>query len=361
MTTTGLVAHLVLMVLLGYLAWLTPVLSARSVRFGVRVPDDRVEDPVVRRETARFRTGVLVVAAVGTLAGAGLVLTAGIAVLPVAVLAVLVAWYLLYLRANRVITAAKREQDWYAGVRQGVTVDTSLRDDPPRFPWAWLLLPVLVVAATVVVGVVRYPGLPDVLPVHFSGGSADRFAPKSVGSAFVIVFVQAALTVILCVAGVLVFRGPADVDPARPAASARAHRKFVTRLGTALIALATLADLGLFAAAWAIWAASPDAGFLLPLTIAPFAAGVAILVVVVARRDRDPEPDEHTGLSHRDDDGHWIGGLLYRNADDPSWFVARRFGVGWTVNIGNRVALVTCLGLTAAVVLFGIFLPYILR
>jgi hypothetical protein len=48
-TTTGVVAHLVLTALLGYLAWLTPVLSARSVRFGVRVPDDRIDDPVVRR------------------------------------------------------------------------------------------------------------------------------------------------------------------------------------------------------------------------------------------------------------------------------------------------------------------------
>ncbi|MEV4050046.1 DUF5808 domain-containing protein [Amycolatopsis sp. NPDC049688] len=361
MTTTGVVAHLVLVALLGYLAWLTPVLSARSVRFGVRVPDDRIEDPVVRRETARFRTSVLAAAGVIAVSGAGLILTAGIAVLPVAVLATLVVWYLLYLRANRVITAAKREQAWYAGVRQGIAVDTSLRNDPPRFPWPWLLLPVLVVAATAVVGVLRYPGLPDTLPVHFSGGTADRFAPKSVGSAFGIVFVQAVLTVVLCVSGVLVFRGPADVDPARPAASARAHRKFVARLGRALIGLATLIDLGLFAAAWATWETSPDAGLLLPLTIGPVAVGVALLVAVTARRHRDREPGEHTGLSHRDDDGLWIGGVLYRNPDDPSWFVARRFGVGWTVNIGNRVALVTCLALTAAVVLLGLFLPYIIH
>ena len=361
MTTTGVVAQLVLIALLTYLAWLTPVLSARSVRFGVRVPDDRIEDPVVRRETARFRTAVLIVGVVVALAGVGLILAAGVALLPAAVLAMVVLWYLVYLRANRVIAAAKREQAWYEGVRQGVTADTSLRSDPPRFPWAWLLLPVLVVAATVVTGVLRYPGLPDSLPVHFSGGTADRFAPKSVGSAFLVVFIQAALTVILCVAGVLVFRGPADVDPARPAASAQAHRKFVTRLGKALVALATLFDAGLFAAAWSTWDASANAGFLLPLTIGPVAVGVAILVVIVVQRHRDREPDEHTGLSHRDDDGNWIAGLFYRNAADPSWFVARRFGVGWTVNIGNRAALVTCLGLTAALVLLGIFLPYILH
>src|SRR3989442_258575 len=106
------------MTLLVYLAWLTPSLSARSVRFGVRVPDDRIEDPVVRRETVRFRTTVLVAGVVIALAGIGLILTAGIALLPAAVLAVLLVWYLLYFRANRAITAAKREQNWYEGVRQ---------------------------------------------------------------------------------------------------------------------------------------------------------------------------------------------------------------------------------------------------
>jgi uncharacterized membrane protein len=109
------------------------------------------------------------------------------------------------------------------------------------------------------------------------------------------------------------------------------------------------------------WDASPHAGFLLSLTVGPIVVGVAILVVVVVRRNRDRAPGEHTGLSHRDDDGNWIGGVLYRNPDDPSWFVPRRFGVGWTVNIGNRTALVTCLGLTAALVVLGIFLPYLVR
>ena len=43
MTTTGVVANLVLLALLTYLAWLTPVLSVRSVRFGVRVPESELE------------------------------------------------------------------------------------------------------------------------------------------------------------------------------------------------------------------------------------------------------------------------------------------------------------------------------
>lgn len=362
MTTTGVAAQLVLTALLVCLGWLTPSLSSRTVRFGVRVPDDRVADPVVQRETRRFRTTLLIAGAIIAAVGVGLVLTAGVALVPAPVLAQLIVWYLLYYRANRVITAAKEEGGWFAGKRQAVTADTTLRSDPPKFPWAWLLLPVLVVVASAVLGVIRYPELPDPMPMHFDiNGVADRFAPKSVGSVFTVVFIQFGLTVLLCAIAALVFRGPADVDPARPAASVRAHREFITRLGKGFIALATLIDLGLLATDLAMWNGSPNPGVLLPLTLGPILVGVALLVVIIVRRNRDREPDEHTGLSHRDDDNNWIGGILYRNADDPSWFVQRRFGVGWTVNVGNRVALVTCVSLTLVVIAFGLLLPLILR
>ena len=39
---------------------------------------------------------------------------------------------------------------WYQGVREGISVDTELRTDPPRFPWLWLVPALIVTAATVV-------------------------------------------------------------------------------------------------------------------------------------------------------------------------------------------------------------------
>ncbi|MEV6611356.1 DUF1648 domain-containing protein [Kutzneria sp. NPDC051319] len=362
MTTTGVAVHLVLTALLLYMAWLTPSLSARTVRFGVRVPDDRIDDPVVRREIQRFRTTLLLSGVVTAAAGVGLILTAGVALVPAPLLAQVIVWYLLYFRANRVITAAKDQQQWFAGVRQGLVADTTLRSDPPKFPWLWLLLPVLVVVVSAVLGIIRYPDLPDPMPVHFdAAGNANRYAAKSIGSVFSIVFIQAGLTVVLCGIGALVFRGPADVDPSRPAASVRAHREFIARLGKGFIVFATLINLGLLATDWSMWSGSGQVGVLLPLTLGPIVVGVALLVIIIVQRNREREPDEHTGLTHRDDDSNWIGGIIYRNSDDPSWFVQRRFGFGWTVNVGNRVALVTCLGLTVVVIAFGLLLPLIVR
>ncbi|MEO3944486.1 DUF5808 domain-containing protein [Gorillibacterium sp. CAU 1737] len=55
-----------------------------------------------------------------------------------------------------------------------------------------------------------------------------------------------------------------------------------------------------------------------------------------------------------DEDDLWIGGLLYRNPNNPAIFVEKRFGFGTTVNVGTRggrAFLWGTLGVTAAVIL----------
>ena len=37
----------------------------------------------------------------------------------------------------------------------------------------------------------------------------------------------------------------------------------------------------------------------------------------------------------RDDDALWRRGLVYVNRNDPAMLVPKRFGIGWTLNMGN--------------------------
>jgi len=39
------------------------------------------------------------------------------------------------------------------------------------------------------------------------------------------------------------------------------------------------------------------------------------------------------------DNTHWVLGMFYVNRDDPSIFVEKRFGIGYTINLGNARAL----------------------
>ncbi len=77
----------------------------------------------------------------------------------------------------------------------------------------------------------------------------------------------------------------------------------------------------------------------------PFAAGVLLLGAVAARMGQAGSRLNGNvrglglaGGTDRDDDRFWKAGLLYVNRDDPAVVVGARFGVGWTLNFGNRVA-----------------------
>jgi len=61
-----------------------------------------------------------------------------------------------------------------------------------------------------------------------------------------------------------------------------------------------------------------------------------------------------------DDDSHWIGGFLYFNKNDPSIFVEKRFGMGYTLNFGNQKSLIT-IGVSVILIVALVALPLILK
>ena len=52
------------------------------------------------------------------------------------------------------------------------------------------------------------------------------------------------------------------------------------------------------------------------------------------------EDDLVPGITDGDDDQYWKAGIFYVNKSDPSIFVEKRFGVGWTVNFGHPISYV---------------------
>ncbi|WP_285243155.1 DUF5808 domain-containing protein [Pseudarthrobacter sp. fls2-241-R2A-127] len=298
-------------------------------------------------------SGVLTaVAGAGTFAATGATF-----LLPVSVLLLLGAWYGCFFLANQEIRAAKAAGNWYGGLHQGIAVDTGLRSDPPRFPWLWLAFPVTVTVATGAIGVVEYPSMPALLAVHYgAGGQADRLAPKSFGTAFSLVIVQVIVTLLLSVIAAGILRGRADLDPAHPQASARWHRQYASLGARALLGLAGMIALGMMGSSLLMWTGT-RAHWAAVVVVVPVLAGVGLAMVVLARYNREPQGTaRETGLTHRDDDKFWRGGLLYINREDHALMVPRRFGLGWTLNFGNPRA-----GMLLAGVLALISLAVILR
>lgn len=345
---------------------LTPALTSPTLQFGVRVPHTRTEADVIVDQRHRYyaRTLLLAVGSVLVALFVGDPAWIAAALLP----AQLVAGVGCYLLARRRVAAVKAAERWFDGVPQRVATDTRWRTEPERFPVAWAVPSVALVVATAVLGAVRYPRLPARIPVHFSlSGHADGWAGTTVWTAFGPVLAQLVCTVVIVGLLALVHRSRPDVDAADVAGSTRRYRVFLTRTGRVMLLLAVLADAALLVTAlqvWQVWQPSGTGSLLVALL--PVAGALGLVVTAVrmgqsgsrlpaasapggsgaeVRSDGGPQ-----GVDNRDDDRFWKAGLFYVNRDDPALLVPKRFGVGWTINVGNPKSWVLVAVLVALLV-----------
>ncbi|MGW2085277.1 DUF5808 domain-containing protein [Streptomyces sp. NPDC001880] len=328
----------------------SPLLNPSAVPFGVRVPPDKARAAVVEEQRSRYRGAMLVAAAVVTVPASALGAALGTPAAAVAGSLLLCALAAaLWVRAHRGIARAKAEGRWYEQVRQGAVVDTSLRTDPVRFPWGRTVPALVVIAVSVVAGVVVYPGLPDriALPERSLGGTVYRTYPTGVWTAFGLVLGQVLLTATMAatVAGLL--RTRADLDVARPVAAAARYRRYLTVTARSMMGITALVNLMLLGLSALMWSDTRSTAMTLAVTGAPLVGVLAVTVWIVLRvgplgsRLREDAGEESSGLVPRDDDRFWRGaGTVYVNADDPAVLVPKRVGIGWTVNFGNPRALV---------------------
>jgi uncharacterized membrane protein len=342
MTAFVLVFAPVFTALFGVLLAAVVALRPPGLPLSVRVPQAHIGDPVVHRAIVRFRWG-LVLAWVLTAIVAVLLVVADLAPLAAAIPVLLYAALsmLVLVLSRRMIIRAKREGDWF----EGVPVRVSAQLTPVAYhhpPIVWPALAAIVLAAATAVNVALYPTLPDPLPVHFdAAGEADGWAAKSVWSVFGVLMIGAAVVVLLTVLSVVAARytprTQSDDSADQAALRTRVQRGMLTSM---LSQLSFVLALGISAIVLTerLLPGVATATAVSAIVLVVLVMAVVLAAVVRARAElrpanvrdaRAPRPDAV------DDDSQWIGGLFYRNRNDPALWVPRRTGVGWTVNLGR--------------------------
>ncbi|MGW7557360.1 DUF1648 domain-containing protein [Streptomyces rimosus] len=164
----------------------------------------------------------------------------------------------------------------------------------------WLLPSVVLLAAQAVWGALRYPHLPDRIPWHIGSDGVDVWADKSIGSAFVLVFVYAGVTVVTAAGAEMTLRltprdeltatgTPFAVRAASSLTNRPANRASARRIARAVLLLNACIGLSLLAGCGLFWRSTPDPdvpGWLVPAMLVPILAGTAV-TIAAAVRDRN--------------------------------------------------------------------------
>lgn len=85
--------------------------------------------------------------------------------------------------------------------------------------------------------------------------------------------------------------------------------------------------------------------------------GSTIFSIKVSKLNKEVYPSNMpNGITDIDDDRHWKGGLMYFNKEDPSLFVEKRFGIGWTINFARPISYIILFGPILLILFIAYFL-----
>ncbi|HYL77570.1 MAG TPA: DUF5808 domain-containing protein [Bryobacteraceae bacterium] len=222
-------------------------------------------------------------------------------------------------------------------VAPDAVVEVDLAAPPERLPGGPVaaFLPFAFIAAVGAWAALHWDSLPPRFPVHWGFRGADRWVATTPSTVFGFLAVQASLCLMLLGIAWGVLNWSRRISTAGP--SATSERLFRHRILLWLIAAEYLL------AAPACFAVFEPASKFLDIWLAAIAIGVMAILVTLLRAgqggSRTSTATEGAPIGDRTPDACWKWGLIYVNPADPSLLVEKRFGVGYTVNLGNRRAL----------------------
>ncbi|MDS9471702.1 DUF1648 domain-containing protein [Sporosarcina pasteurii] len=271
----------------------------------------------------------------------------------------------LYFVFHAKTTKLKTENQWGAKLKQVRLVDLAARTADEMLPFTFFLLPMVITIGLIIYTTIQYPQLPELIPTHWGiDGQPDAFTEKTPFSAIALLLILLIMQGMMAGINEFTKRSGIKIQANRKKKSRAqqlAFRKYSSWLLFATVLLLTI----LFA-------------FLQLMTIHEHIGGTAIalalpiaFIIIIfgmtavyafkvgqggARLDVQITDEEVEGITNYDDDQHWKLGVIYVNKDDPSIFVEKRFGVGWTVNFGNPIGYLIIFGPLLLIVGISLYL-----
>jgi uncharacterized membrane protein len=170
--------------------------------------------------------------------------------------------------------------------------------------------------------------IPDRFPVHFGFHGPDRWVTRSPRAVYGLIVLNGLLCGLMLMTRYGLRHGSRRVaiDGAPAQAEAR-FRRIITWL---LVA----AEYLMVMLTWAILFSSPQGVFVFGIGMLVLTVVLVFVLMRMGQGGSRLAPGSPGG--DRTPDACWKWGMFYVNPSDPALFVEKRFGIGYTVNFGNR-------------------------
>lgn len=345
----------------------TPYVIRRGESFGVMVGEKAASEPVLRKMKRQFLQWNIVIGIIITaIASAFLAMTTNenrqAAIFIIAIFAILIISFLIYLRFYKVSLVWKHENlQMSANKADIVMVDTAFHRQKLTISYAWYLIPLILIFITVGLTVIYYHQIPSQIPMQYNfDNEVTRMAAKSYRTVMMMPMMQLFMLCLFIFINYMMSRSKQVIDNDNPTDSMRRsvlfrliYSKFNFVMCLLLILLFMVIQLSF------IFAVPQTVIMLMVIAmIVIIFGGLIFLMVRVgqggSRLNLAENGQKDKPRPVRDDDANWKLGVFYFNHKDPALFVEKRFGVGWTINMARPKAWLSIVAIVGIIIVITI-------
>jgi uncharacterized membrane protein len=343
-----LAIFLIIAIILVGIQTAVPFLVKRTVIFGITVPEKHINNEILTSYKKRYALLVSLLSFV-VLAGyllwvllnspseeqtvlVGTLIQFGIILFSLS----------LYFYFHGKTLQLKRKNHWTKNLKQVQITDLSVRDQDEMLPWYVYLLPIIMTAGVIGYTILQYDLLPQQIPTHWGiNGEADAFTEKTPMSAILMPLTLLLMQIMFLAIQVGTKKSGIKLSATHTSAS-RMRQLTLRKYSSWFMFIVSFLLTGMFSF-FQLNTIHPDL-FNGKITMATpiifllvVLAGTIAFAIKVGRSDKLNIDETENAITDFDDDSYWKAGIFYFNKNDPSIFVEKRFGVGWTINFGNPI------------------------
>lgn len=269
--------------------------------------------------------------------------------------------FFTYLIFHGKMKKLKIDKKWQQEKSTALVVSTTFHTQKRTYSNAWFMISFGIALITMFITFRFYQQIPDQIPMQYNfSGEVTNWAKKSHRSVLIIPIMQIYLTLLFLFINIIIAKAKQQIDVNNPEQSMEKNIIFRRRWslfmivnGIAFVILFSVIQFSF------IFSIHQTLLFILPIGLSFIMILWAIILSFTTGQGgsrlnigRTKEGD----TINRDEDKHWKLGQFYFNKNDPSIFLEKRFGVGWTINCAHPIAWIFILG----IILLAVGIPLLL-
>lgn len=272
---------------------------------------------------------------------------------------------ILYFYCHGKMLELKRQAGWSSALKEVNITDLSARRLDEMLPWFIVAMPILLTLGLSVLTLTQYTHIPDSIPTHWgANGQPDSFTEKSYVSVLTHLLLLLVMQAMFVAIHEFTRKSGIKISATNKAGS-KTRQLIMRKYNSWFLAIISLVITILlsFLQLSIIYPGIFDETLMLLFPLAFLAVvliGTLVYAVKVGKLNVQLEAvikgDDTKEVSDFDSDYYWKAGLFYFNKNDPSLFVEKRFGIGWTINFAQPLGYVLIFGPLVLIILVTSFL-----